>query len=367
MTKHDYKQNAYYMLYLIRCVLHNKIPAKEKLDKMNLLQLYEVAQAHSLTAITAYALEYGGINDTKFKESKSKAIRKAIYFEIERSAITSKLEKAGIWYMPLKGIILKEYYPQTSMREMYDNDILFDNKYIAEVKQIMRSLGYHMSSEISGHDLNFLKEPVLNFEMHYTLFTEYENINLHRYYSEISERLMKSSKYERKMTNEDFYIYLTAHEYKHFVESGIGLKVLVDDFVFLDKFEHDLDWDYINTELDRLGLYEYEKERRNLSQKLFSGIKLNEKKKKMLDYYIFSSSYGTQTNRIVSDLRKEKGSKIKYIFHRTFVSLDVVRIKYPYFYKHKFLIPILPIYRAVISLKHNHKNIINEIETLIKL
>lgn len=57
MTKHEYKQNAYYLLYLIKCVLNDKIPAKEKLDKMNLSQLYEVANDHFLTAITAYAPE----------------------------------------------------------------------------------------------------------------------------------------------------------------------------------------------------------------------------------------------------------------------------------------------------------------------
>ena len=57
MTKHDYKQNAYYMLYLIRCVLNNKVPAKEKLDNMDLSQLFEVANDHSLMTITAYAPE----------------------------------------------------------------------------------------------------------------------------------------------------------------------------------------------------------------------------------------------------------------------------------------------------------------------
>jgi hypothetical protein len=57
MTKHDYKQNAYYLIYLIRCVLNNKIPAKTKLDKMDLSGVFAVAKAHSLTAIAAYALE----------------------------------------------------------------------------------------------------------------------------------------------------------------------------------------------------------------------------------------------------------------------------------------------------------------------
>ena len=75
MTKHNYKQNAYYMLYLIRCVLHNNIPSKEKLDKLNLSQLYEVAQAHSLTAITAYALETANLFDAQFKEVLTPAIK----------------------------------------------------------------------------------------------------------------------------------------------------------------------------------------------------------------------------------------------------------------------------------------------------
>lgn len=60
MTKHDFKQHAYYMIYLIRCVLHDQIPQKEKLDKIDLSKLYEVAEKHSLSAITAYALESAG-------------------------------------------------------------------------------------------------------------------------------------------------------------------------------------------------------------------------------------------------------------------------------------------------------------------
>ena len=70
MTKHDYKQNAYYIIYLIKCALTNKVPAKEKLDKMDMSLLFQVAEEHSLTAVTAYALESAGVFDKSFSEEK---------------------------------------------------------------------------------------------------------------------------------------------------------------------------------------------------------------------------------------------------------------------------------------------------------
>lgn len=170
MTKHDYKQSAYYLIYLIRCILNNKIPAKETLDKMDLSSVFAVAKAHSLTVIAAYALESAGIIDQNFEEEKYKAIRKEIIFDDERKKVLSELEKAGIWYMPLKGIVIKDLYPKIGMRQMCDNDILFDDNYIKELKTIMFAFGYKMKHDNSGHDIAFTKQPFLNFEMHTHLF-----------------------------------------------------------------------------------------------------------------------------------------------------------------------------------------------------
>ena len=108
MTKHNYKQNAYYLIYLIRCVLHNRILAKEKLDKMDLSGVFAVAKAHSLAAIAAYALESAEIHNKAFEEAKNKAIRKNIILDVERESVLNELEKAGIWYIPLNGVCFFE-------------------------------------------------------------------------------------------------------------------------------------------------------------------------------------------------------------------------------------------------------------------
>ena len=281
MTKHDYKQNAYYLIYLIRCVLHDKIPTKEKLEKMDLSQLYQVAQAHSLTAIASYALESAGVFDKAFTEAKNKAIRKNIVLDVEREKILSELEKANIWYMPLKGIILKDYYPQIGMRQMADNDILFDSSRRYDIKSIMEASGFTTKSfEKGNHDI-YQREPVLNFEMHVSLFSDVVKSKLYKYYDNIKNKLIKEDNkdYKFKFTPEDFYIYITAHEYKHFCKGGTGLRSLVDSYIILNNQLDDFDSNYVKIELSKLGISEYERKRRNVSIKLFNSVGLDAEEK----------------------------------------------------------------------------------------
>ena len=60
----------------------------------------------------------------------------------EMASIFAKMRNAGIWYMPLKGTVLKDCYPQFGMREMADHDILFDASRADDVKAIMIEMGY---------------------------------------------------------------------------------------------------------------------------------------------------------------------------------------------------------------------------------
>ncbi len=369
MTKHDYKQSAYYLIYLIRCVLNDKIPSQEKIEKMALSQIYSVAKTHSLTAIAAYALESAGVKDERFRKEKGKAIRKNITMDIEREKVISELEKAGIWYMPLKGIILQNLYPMVGMRQMCDNDILFEKSYIETVKEIMLDLGFVMQHDDSGHDLAFIKKPVCNFEMHTELFGIAHNETMNSYYGNIVSKLLHddNSNYGFHFSNEDFYVFITAHEHKHFIKGGTGLRSLVDTYVFLNHFSDKLDMEYIRKELEKLNIADFEQKRRNLAMKVFSGNQLDTDEKQLLDYYIFSGTYGTTENRVINSVDKTLTSKIKYLCRRLFPTLPEIRASYPFFYKHKILIPFLFIYRIGLMLTKNRKRVLSEIKTLTRI
>lgn len=56
-------------------------------------------------------------------------------------------------YLPLKGIIMKDYYPSVGMRQMSDNDILFDADAWERMEKHMISEGYKAEYVGKGHDV----------------------------------------------------------------------------------------------------------------------------------------------------------------------------------------------------------------------
>ncbi len=346
------------MIYLVMCAVNDKTPDTSKVEKMNLEQLFEVCQGHILTACVAYALESAGIKNHEFMQAKEKAVRKNILFDVERRKILNRLEQEQIWYMPLKGSLLKDDYPKLGMRQMSDNDILFDTTYRKQVQKIMTDLGFECVHYGVGWDDSYFKKPVCNFEMHSTLFDSETYGNFHIYYENVKERLIRddNSNYGYHFTHEDFYLYLLSHEYKHFSNGGTGVRSLLDTYIFMQKFFDVLDWDYINRELEELGIADFERENRKLSMKLFAGEELTDEETKRLEYYIFSGTYGVFENLVKNRVEQYgEGSKVKYVFHRLFPPLEHYKVWFPLAYKYKILIPVVWLYRPIRVIFSNQK------------
>ncbi len=252
--------------------------------------------------------------------------------------------------MSLKGVILKDYYPQVGMRQMSDNDILFDAVRADDVKTIMENLGFSTVHFGIGHQDDYQKPPVSHFEMHRMLFAPTADERLYKYYQTVKDRLEKdeNNEYGYHFKNEDFYIYMIAHEYKHYYWGGTGIRSLVDTYVFLQKIRDSLDWEYINQECRKLGIEDFEEKNRKLAFAVFSTGNtwmLSENQEEMLAYFLRSGTYGTKENIILNGV-KRKG-RLKYIWSRIFPPISVIKNHYPFFYEHKILLPFLPIYRMI--------------------
>lgn len=370
MTESEMKSTAYDMLYLAACAVNGIVPDAENMD---LDRLYAVSKFHSLTAICAMALESAGITlSDKWRETKAKAIRKNILLDVERAQILAFFEQNGIWYMPLKGIILKDMYPKVGMRQMADNDILYDSRFQMQVKEYMESKGYKTESVGKGAHDTYHKPPVYNYELHTMLYPELTDKNIHAYYANVKNRLVKdnNNEYGYHFTDEDFYIFMTVHEHKHYSIGGTGLRSLLDCFVYLGAKDGRLDWNYIGGELDKLGIGEFERKSRTLAMKIFSSAKLPElsdDERGMLEYYLLSGTYGTEKNHVENNMKKfsEKTgskSKFRYIMRRIFPELEVYKENYPFFYKHRILLPIGWLYRLFKGIILKNRRIINELK-----
>ena len=136
---------------------------------------------------------------------------------------------------------MKEYYPKYGMREMSDHDILFDASRAEDVRTMMERLGFRAEHFGTGNHDCYYKKPVLNFEMHRALFGPDHDEKLYAYYKDTKNRLIGDG-WEKHFSPEDFYPYMTAHEYKHYSVSGTGLRSLLDTYVYLKKEQLDMDY-----------------------------------------------------------------------------------------------------------------------------
>lgn len=353
------------LLYLVSCAVNDEPVSAERCADMDLERVYCLAQYHSLSAAAAFALEQVTELPRVFDQAKKKAIRKMALFEIERGKILREFERQGIRYLPLKGILVKEYYPKAAMREMSDNDILCEADKMSSVKEVMTALGYTCDSyDVISHDI-YSKPPSLDFEMHRTLFED-DRQPFYDYYLNIWDKLICDGGCAMRMTDEDFYLYLVAHIYRHYAFAGIGLRSLADIYLFLKKRGGDLRREYLDAELEKLGLKAFEHGFSALAQKVFTGQPLQEKEKAELTYIITSGSYGTSDNKdyhLVSEKLEgddSKQAKRRFYFRKVFISGYELKKRYPFVYKHKALYPLLLAYRPIKGLFTHPRWLLNE-------
>lgn len=359
------------LLYLMACALQGVSAREEVLADADLKQLLIMARKHSVASMVCMALEKTAIfanadeaTKKQWIDAKNKAIRKNMLLDAERKTILHELETQGIWYMPLKGSILKDWYPKPGMREMADNDILFDPSGREQVREIFQNRGYKTVSFRKGNHDVYEKAPIYNFEMHVSLFHgTYKELT--EQYKNVKERLLPvdGTAYQFAFTPEDFYVFVLAHAHKHYSSSGTGIRTLADIYIMNQKLGGTMNWEYVDSELRGLGIFSYERESRELAQKLFgiaelpTEANLSEAEQQMLAYYLGASTYGTIENRTLNKMRKLQPdggaitahTKRKYLLSRIFPGREWCEAYAPTVYKYPVLLPFFWVWRLAVK------------------
>lgn len=250
-----------------------------------------------------------------------------------------------------------------------------------QVKDIFIKRGYQVEYYNEGNHDVYQKNPIYNYEIHVSLFHSNEK-KFAKQYAGIKERLLPvhNSKYQYKFTPEDFYVFITAHTFKHYSEKGIGVRALSDFYVMNTKMGAELNWTYVEQELNKLGIGGFERESRNLAEKIFGEIRplkesnLSKKELQMLLYYLESGTFGNMDNLIskrFENLNSANGdsksnSKLVYFMERIFPSKDFIKDSYPFVYKHLWIYPLFCLWRIVCKPVLNWEKIKGEIRSLVK-
>ena len=370
------KKNTEDLLYLIRCALTESVPDSMQLSAMNLQAVHELAGQHSLTSITYFAIANAKAwrRDARiseedrnclkvWSEEQGRAIRKSILMETERTKLCAFMESEGIWYMPLKGILIKDLYPQIGMRQMADYDILVDVHGCEKIRDYFLEAGFSCTNYGNDNEDTYRKDPFYNFEIHRLLFSAGCKETYRNYYANVKDRLqpVKEAGMEYRFTAEDCYLYFVAHAMKHYGNGGTGLRTLVDFYLYNKKLREDIsfNWNYVQEEAVKLGISDFRDMSEDLANHMFTGNGLlTDKDWKALAYFVESGTYGTISNFVSNSLEEQTEGrkmsvfdKLVYIWKRLFPGVRYLKDSYPICRTHPVSIPYIWAKRLVVALR----------------
>ena len=336
----------------------------------------DIAKKHNIAPIIYYgAIACNMSEKDKHIEELHQLTLKSMLVSLRQMYEIEQIEKAfeaeNVAYMPLKGIILKDIYPKPEMRPMGDADILIRLEQYPKITAIMEQLQFSFQYE-SDHELVW-KKPTLFLELHKSIMTTY-NKDFYRYFGtgwEIAKRVPNVSRYE--MSAEDFYIFAFVHFTKHYRISGIGIKHLIDLWVYIHTHSN-LDWAYIDNELQKMHLSAFHVNVRKTIDVWFHGDKETDVTELITNVIFNSGQYGTAEMAIINrSLQNGKHSisqiKVARIFQGIFLPYSTMKKKYSILKKVPILLPFMWLVRCFEILLHdkigikNYFGKLNQIDT----
>lgn len=391
--------NSLYLLHLISCALRDAAPSALPQDA-SWDAVFQLAERNSVTTTCAFAVAKApGATDKERSRWQAKVdsnlMRHAI-FDMEREQIYKEMDAAGLAHASIKGILTSRAYPRPEMRWMCDNDFLFGkpqpdgtvraatDEDARELRRVMEQLGYKTEAFGTGNHDSYQKPPFLNIEPHRQLANP--EVDWWQYYANPWAHTRKTHngmETQRELPLEDAYLFHIAHMFKHYSSSGHGVRGLADEWVLMNAWDPKMDRDYLNTELDKLGMRDFECDLRRVSESIIgkdacgqalagNTAAITQQDEQMLAYMLGSGTYGTLSNNVNNKLAKEaaengqKGSRARYLLRRTFPPLSHLTQGYPVLKRAPWLLPGVYAYRLIVKPFTRFSRLRTELVTVAK-
>ena len=308
--------------------------------------LYKLSKKHDLAHLVADALDKnglfkdGGELSKRFLQERDLAVYRYKRLEHELGQISRALEHAGIPFMPLKGSVLRNYYPAPWMRTSCDIDVLVREETLASAIRVLTEELKYSEGARGSHDVAMVAPSGVHIELHFRLTAEEGSVC--DILEGVFEGLEDGWSYRYAMTPEMFYFYHIAHMAIHMRTGGCGVKPFLDLKIMRDRMA--LDRERVDSLLTRGNLLAFEKESVDLANCWFANAPFSDVSVTFGEYILYGGVYGNMQNHVAVEQVK-RGGKVAYILSRVFVGFDELSIKYPSLKRRKLLFPLYQVYR----------------------
>lgn len=340
-------QTQYDLLELLSCALfgvNTENTLKKKAYDWNELK----AEALSHTVFTLiYPLIKDHLPDElqqEWKLQNFKILKNNLKIDIEHTELHGIMTENRVLYTTIKGCASASYYSEPEKRTMGDVDFLVRRSELERVGALLKAVGF-TENKNSSHPFHteYYREKSC-WELHYSMGGIPENKIGERIIGYLEDTIDDSKLIEfqgiKCRVPSDFHhgLIMLLHLIEHTNnDSGFGLRHLCDWAVYADR----VDPEQYSEQLSELGLWTFARQLTALCSK-YLGLKKYDYIDDFSDEFLGEFIYDIISCGNFGEKDKDRSTGINMVKDSNiFVSLaERTKFYYPFFRKHKFLLPI---------------------------
>ena len=295
--------------------------------------------------------------------------------------LLKELESDGNQVQLIKGYSVADYYAYPESRDAVDTDILIPLEQERRVCEHLQQRGFQIEfrSQVGHHSV--CQHPRLGkVELHVQLYDEiiqnawFFKVNPNEFLIEDPVRVSDGGVSYSTLGHTDHLVFLTLHAIKHFISSGMGLRMMLDIAIYFSRNNETIDVDRYWSIINRLGFstmvncmlsvmintgfFTFEdfpgvqKARTEsvmlLIKDLVSGGHMGSKKPDQAHSSYEYSRQMLRKNMSANEYRLYMiKHKLRSAHHNMFPSKDRLAMMYPAINRYKYLYPFLAIYQML--------------------
>ena len=170
-----------------------------------------------------------------------------------------ELKEKGIKARIIKGYAAARYYAFPECREAGDTDLLIDSGCEKQVSQFLSQKGFQLLERSASSHHTIAAHPKCGkIEMHVSLYNEivediwFQNIEKKDFLLEADVTVMDQEGIYETLGNTDHLIFITLHMIKHFIGSGLTIRMLLDTALYFSNNRETIDTQRFWYVLERL-------------------------------------------------------------------------------------------------------------------
>jgi len=318
--------------------------------------VYQLAKIHSLVGIFHLATKEASLPQEVLdlaKDDFEVLVMQQVLQDYAAQELFEKFKQSDIPFLPMKGYNTRKLYPNPEARSSCDLDLFYEKSKKEALDEIMKEEGFSFVIENAAHQ-EWEKGPV-TVETHYALSGQAAAYD--KYYDDVWERLNVVEGSQYAFSKEDEYIYFIVHSAKHLIGGGIGVRTVLDAYLYVQE---DLDYDYVNDQLRTLELQKFEAQLSNLARSWFGGEKETAETEFFGAFVLSSGTYGNRSNLAASGgADSVAGAKGRHLWFSLFPRYRDMKSWYPVVKKFPPLLPFVWVYRWFEVLFTHRKGIVS--------